>query len=308
LPRAAIAYSEAIKLKPNFAESYINLGAVLIKLNDLDGAIEKLRFAISLDPSQEQPYITLGTAYADKREFDASIAILSSATQLKSRRLRSYVYSSMANVYAERGGYDEAAFLNAKHAIQYGADPGLTYANVGIFFIDREAFAQAIRAFNLARESGLDDWRIHNNLAVALYKTKRLSDAESEYRLAITRDPSQSPPYYGLAELYIAQGRRPELLAVFREQAEKVPSARAHYNLGTMLMQDRLFEEAEIELRKSISLGGDVPDAHRNLARVLHELGREVEAMAELKIANSFVDVDRLIDAVEQATKQSGQD
>ena len=75
-------YTEAIKLKPDFAEAYNNRGNAYYEKEEFDNAISDYNTAIKLNPDLAEVYKSRGTAYALKGEFDNAIRDYTEAIRL----------------------------------------------------------------------------------------------------------------------------------------------------------------------------------------------------------------------------------
>jgi len=87
--------------------------------------------------------------------------------------------------------------------------------------------------------------------------------------------------------------------------AKNKDSAIAHYFLGQALANLGLFDDAEKDLRASVTLGGeDMKEAHRMLAIIYASRGAKKEAADELetylKLAPSTPDADQLREKIRQ--------
>jgi tetratricopeptide (TPR) repeat protein len=76
---AMMWYQDALKLRPNDAETHVNLAEAYIRLGRMDDAVESLRKALSLRPSHARAHCHLGLIYLDRKlvtlarmEFDAA--------------------------------------------------------------------------------------------------------------------------------------------------------------------------------------------------------------------------------------------
>ena len=66
-------YTEALKLKPNFANVYYNRGTAYSDKGEFDNAIQDYSKAIELNPHDANAYNNRGIAYTKKGEFDNAI-------------------------------------------------------------------------------------------------------------------------------------------------------------------------------------------------------------------------------------------
>jgi Flp pilus assembly protein TadD len=85
LKEAISHYSEAVRIKPDFAEAYINLGIAYFGQGDVDKAISQFRCAISLAPRNSEAHYNLGIAYGSKGLFDKAFQEIRKSKELSSK-------------------------------------------------------------------------------------------------------------------------------------------------------------------------------------------------------------------------------
>jgi tetratricopeptide (TPR) repeat protein len=81
LDEAAIAYQEALKASPNFAEALNGLGSVLFRQGKRAEAVTKFQAAIAADPGMKLAYFNLG--YAARKNGDFAVAAQAYETYVK---------------------------------------------------------------------------------------------------------------------------------------------------------------------------------------------------------------------------------
>jgi len=120
--------------------------------------------------------------------------------------------------------------------------------------------------------------------------------AIAHFKHAIEKDPAYAIAYAGLADAYILlgnplSGHSPkETLSDAKEAATKAldldPSlAEAHFALAQTLEYDWNWSEAEKEFRLALKLNPNYSDAHLEYARFVQALGRNDEAVTQMKYA-----------------------
>lgn len=77
------AYSDSIKLNPNYADAYNNRGRTYADKGDLNSAIREFTKAIELNPNFADAYNNRGSAYYIKDELDNALADFTSAIAIK---------------------------------------------------------------------------------------------------------------------------------------------------------------------------------------------------------------------------------
>jgi tetratricopeptide (TPR) repeat protein len=119
-------YTEAIRLKPDFAEAYNNRGNAKGEKGDYDGAIADYNQAIQLKPDYAHAYNGRGAAKNDKGDHDGAIADYNQAIQLKPDYMEAYY--NRGNAKNEKGDYD-GAIADYNQAIQLKPDFAMVYNN-----------------------------------------------------------------------------------------------------------------------------------------------------------------------------------
>ena len=104
--RAAEQFREFLRLIPNHAGGWNNLGYCCLRMGELAEAISCLKRAVKLDPSTESAYFSLGEIYGRLKNFAAASEHYEKALSLNPRSQR--VYLSMADTYDELGRHDES--------------------------------------------------------------------------------------------------------------------------------------------------------------------------------------------------------
>ena len=73
LVKAKEAYKNVIKIKPDFADSYYNLGVILQDQGKLEGAIEAYQKVISFKPDYAEAHYNMAVIFKDQGIIDKAI-------------------------------------------------------------------------------------------------------------------------------------------------------------------------------------------------------------------------------------------
>jgi tetratricopeptide (TPR) repeat protein len=106
LDEAAIAYQEALKASPNFAEALNGLGSVLFRQGKRAEAVTKFQAAIAADPGMKLAYFNLG--YAARKNGDFAVAANAYETYVKLDPTDADGYFGLGESYRSLGKADPA--------------------------------------------------------------------------------------------------------------------------------------------------------------------------------------------------------
>jgi Tfp pilus assembly protein PilF len=120
LDRAIAAFREAIRLKPDYAEAHINVGALLCDVkHDYTGAEAEFREAIRLKPDYAEAHASLGNALAGQGKLSEAIAAYREAVRLKPDNAQ--IHANLGVALAGQGKPDEA-IATCREAIRLKPD------------------------------------------------------------------------------------------------------------------------------------------------------------------------------------------
>lgn len=106
LDEAKAAYEDALKLDPNKAAAYTNLGVVYYQQGKLDDAIAQLQKSLEIDPQDADTQYMLGAAYVQKNDLSNAEKAFKQALALKPELGQAYI--GLGNVYLITKQYDQA--------------------------------------------------------------------------------------------------------------------------------------------------------------------------------------------------------
>lgn len=116
-----------------------------------------------------------------------------------------------------------------------------------------------------------------------LARQGRDQDAIVEWNNALALSPGDAKAHNNLGTVLVRQGRVEEAMAHWRKALEADPAlAEAHNNLGVALARKGMLEEAIAHFRKALDARGP-PEVHRHLGMALLRKGRTDEAIGHLR-------------------------
>lgn len=114
--RAINSYRQAVELKPDFAQAYLNLGILLRQQGQLDEAIGCYREAIASNPNLAEAYFSLGNALLEREKWEEAIAAYLESLAIKPDL--EGAYQSLGYALAKKG-YLEDAIACPLHIISF---------------------------------------------------------------------------------------------------------------------------------------------------------------------------------------------
>lgn len=146
-------YTNAIELKPDFAEAYNNRGNAYQRKGDFDSAINDYNSALKLQPDYAEAYNNRGNTYLEKGDFDQTIQDYTEAIQLKPDYAGAYDNRGVA--HWRKGNFNQA-ITDHTQAIQLAPNHANAYRNRGEAWLYLRKWEKAKIDLTTARELDMD--------------------------------------------------------------------------------------------------------------------------------------------------------
>ncbi len=175
---------------------------------------------------------------------------------------------------------------------KYPGDFSANY-NMGDAMLNKGDAAQAVRYFENAVKANPDSVVAVTELGVALFSDSRLTDAEQQFKKALSMDASYTDARFDLASAEGENGELEACAADFRQVLKERPDyPKAADHLGDVLFAwgDQLAksgdnEQAVQRYREALAYRGSDVELRTSLGAALARLGRMDEARTELEAA-----------------------
>lgn len=156
-------------------------------------------------------------------------------------------------------------------------DPGIMEARQvrGQIYMELDRPAEAIEECRAALDIDPEYETAIFTMAQAFRKIKKYDEAAAGFERLIQMDPKDPKPYLNLGEISIDTGDLDSAVSHLEKAVAADPehSAVAHNLLGSVYLEKKLFEPAEREIRTSLEMRPQMPDAHYNLGLLYEERG-----------------------------------
>jgi tetratricopeptide (TPR) repeat protein len=235
LGEAAARLRQALALKPDYPETHLNLGTVVLAQGRLEEAAAHYRRALAIRPEYADAHYNLATTLSNQGQLDEAVEHFQRALALKPDYAEAH--NNLATVLRRRGDWD-AARAHCDRAI--AANPG--YADA------------------------------YNNLGLVLAELGRLGPAIDAYHKAIALLPRRGTYYLNLANTERLAADDPHLTAMEALAATELPEqdrielafalGKAYYHVGQPersfqhLLLGNALKRKTLAYNEAMALGG----------------------------------------------------
>ncbi len=144
---------EAVGCSPTLAEAYVQLGAICLQREDVDGCLYYNKLATKSRAGFSIGYGNIGFLELQRGNIDEAIKNLHKAIVYNSLFLQAY--TTLANAYLMKGLVDESIETSRK-ALEIEPDFPIAHNNIAIAYLEKNEYKKAVEHFDRARELGYD--------------------------------------------------------------------------------------------------------------------------------------------------------
>tara|TARA_Y100000992_G_scaffold177638_1_gene119759 strand:+ start:378 stop:1526 length:1149 start_codon:yes stop_codon:yes gene_type:complete len=173
LKDAQILFQNIIKVEPANYKAHTNIGAILLKLGDLDKAKKSFSKAIELNPEFEIAHFNLGIVEAKLLKFNEAEKSYKKAIKLKKDYAEAY--SNLGSIYLKLEKLNEAE-ENFKETIKFKPKFAIGHYNLACTQEKLNKFNEAEKSYKKAIELKENYTEALNNLNRMIKQNKLLSD------------------------------------------------------------------------------------------------------------------------------------
>lgn len=261
-------FMTAIKIKPDMAEAYLNLGKVYYQVGDMKNAVEQLRKSLAFkDANKELIYNNLGLIYAGQQKYNQAAEMFQSALKMKIKT--AIVYRNLASVYSHMGMKQEAIKAYEK-AISH-------HPTIRSLYMDM--LREAARGF---KAEGREELYLKTEELVDRGVTDEFLnrfDLETIQTYALEKQ-NIAEDWRHVAELYMEMGALDSATAAMEQAVIHNPSKASHYNkLGVLYARLKKFDAASKAFKKAVELDPSRGSYRKNLDHCSNQ-GKTAETSA----------------------------
>jgi tetratricopeptide (TPR) repeat protein/O-antigen ligase len=219
---ATMAFEKALAIAADpeqQMEARLSYGRLLLRRNDVAGAVAQLRQALVLTPRNPDVFAALGEAYEAAQSWTDAEGAFASAVSLAQNLAPQQVNAHrgrLAGFLGRRGDLNRALVLREQIARDAPADPWHQF-ELGKLLEQRGEWRAAYPKYQEAERLGAQDWSLNAWVARAYARHGLLREATIAYEKAVGLAPRQADIRVELGEVYARIGRPEQAVREFRQ-------------------------------------------------------------------------------------------
>jgi tetratricopeptide (TPR) repeat protein/serine/threonine protein kinase len=234
--KAVADYTEAIRLKPDYAEAYNGRGQAYFKLQQFDKAISDYGDAIRIKPDFAEAYSNRGFTYTRIGQFEKALADCNEAIRIKPDFAEAY--KNRANPHNSLQQYEDAV-SDCNEAIRLKPDYPEAYANRATGYNGLKRYDKAIADCDEALRLKPDLYQAHVIRGTTYNFQGQFDKAISDFTEALRLQPNLADAYFFRGYSYVSLKQFDASIADSTEAIRLNPTfanafnnrAYAHYSL-----------------------------------------------------------------------------
>lgn len=280
------AYSLAIELNPCDADAYNNRGIAHDSKSEYGLAIKDFNQAMQLKPGDSAPHNNRGTTYLDIDEVEPAIQDFNHAIRLNPNEDKTYNNRGIA--YHKQGNYN-LAIKDFNHAVGLRPDDANAYYNRGNAYCDKGEYDRAIEDFNTAIKHEPDFALAYNNRGMVYSNKHNINRAIKDFTKAIDLNPGSSIAYNNRGNVYSDKGEYELAIRDFSAAIQLSPTlAEPYNNRGGAFYKKGNYELAIQDLSMAMDLKPNYANAYYNRGVVYNSKGDLDRAIGDYDKAIKF--------------------
>ena len=255
-------YSEALRIRPKYADAHNNMGNALVRQNKIEEAIRHYVKALQINPNFEIAHNNIGNAFSRLNRTTEAIQHISMALQINPDYANAH--NNLAAILMKRGEIDKAITHYLK-ALKIDPDSAEAHNNLGAALINKGEIDKAIKHYTSALEIDPENAEIHDNLGNAFIRKGKIDEAVRQYQEALSIQPDFIRALFNLAKAYSIKGEYGKVISACNKVIELQPNiSSAYYHIASAYARQNKIDDAIDWLKRAVNRGYDKWDFIRN--------------------------------------------
>ncbi|XP_049522366.1 protein O-mannosyl-transferase Tmtc3 isoform X3 [Dermacentor silvarum] len=196
-------YRQAISMRVDYIQAYINRGDILIKLNRTKEAQEVYERALSLDATNPDIFYNLGVVFLEQGRPGDALMYFNKALELDPDHEQALMNSAILIQESGNSKLRQLAFERLELLLRKGKANERVYFNLGMLSMDDKKVEEAERWFHSAIQVKADFRSALFNLALLLTDSNRPLDAVPHLQKLLQSHPDHIKGLILLGDIYI---------------------------------------------------------------------------------------------------------
>jgi len=270
--------TDALKIRPNVPDAYINLGRMQAELKDYPDACASYRKALSLNPNL--PLAHNNFSIVLRRLGNGEEALLHCDKAIALAPNYNEAWNNRGNALFDLGRQDEA-LESYDRALALAPRLAEAMLGRGNALLALERFAEALAAYDKALSLQPDNADCHAGRGLALHALSRFGDALASYDRALAVNPGDGDGWFSRANALLELRRLPEAVASYDKALAIRPNfAEAYYGRGRALQALKRFDDALADYDAALAMKPFFADCLYSYGNALRELNRLEDAVS----------------------------
>jgi tetratricopeptide (TPR) repeat protein len=211
--RALAFFTEVLKVNPNHAGAYFQVGYCLGQLGRYEEAIEPYRRAVRLRPEDADTYNNLCVAYNMVGRLSEAVESCTQAIGIRSDLAEAH--NNLGWSYHKLGRFQES-IESCHRAIRIKPDYALAYYNLGNSYASLGRYPEAIEAYKQTIRYKPDHAESHMNLGAAYNQMGNHESAIESYKQALRIKPDLAEAHLNIGMTYLKLSDRGSALDEYK--------------------------------------------------------------------------------------------
>lgn len=276
LEQARALYEKAVQMAPTLAKTHLNMGNVLLALDQPVAAVEAYSAALALEPDWAAAYFNMGNALIASNQLKDALGAYDKAIALNACFVDALV--ARGNVQGDLKDL-ESAVISYQKALELNPRYAEVQLNLGNTFRALGRLHESVQCFNQVLTLTPNSPELHHSLGLAYKGLDRLGDAVASFTKAVTLKPNYVTAQIDLANTYRELGEVRKAVEIARLAVTLDPDDAGAWSLlffclsnsedidqQTLFAEHRRFgEHFEPQLRSSLRPHPNLRDPERIL-------------------------------------------
>jgi tetratricopeptide (TPR) repeat protein len=279
LGAAAARYESLLKIAPELAPVYNNLGSIYLQMRNYRKAIATLQKGLQLDPKMTSAVALLGISRYQIADYAGALRDLEAALRTNPKDHNAELFLSKDLI--KLGDFESAAVHLRQLSKRQPQNQEIWYL---LGKVHMKLSEEALSNLNVINPDSV--W-VHEISGEAMEGMKNFDGALLEYKRAVELAPTQAGVHYALGNAYWSIHMWEQAKIELQAELQNDPAnCTAQWKLGNIWLEQRQdSSDALAQLSNALTMCPNLMGARVDRGRALMRLDRNEEAVGELQIA-----------------------